>query len=98
MTIQRSVMDLLRDRRAIVIAGAGAGAAVLLGLGAAVLVAMGQNDRDEPPPASQGGLVVTAGNVPVEKLDPAKPLRCFVDGRLVGELPVAACAKKNGVA
>jgi hypothetical protein len=89
-------MDFLKDRRAIIVVGAGA--AVALGLGAAFLVAMGQNNGDEAPPASQGGLVVTAGNEAVAKLDPARPLRCFVGGRLVGEMPVADCAKKNGVA
>ena len=32
------------------------------------------------------------------KLDEGRPLRCFVGGRLVGEMPVSACAKLNGVA
>ena len=31
-------------------------------------------------------------------MDPAKPLRCFVAGRFVGELTLADCAKQNGVA
>ena len=32
------------------------------------------------------------------KLDPKRPLRCFVAGQFVGEMPVSACARKNGVA
>jgi hypothetical protein len=32
------------------------------------------------------------------KLDPQKPLRCFVNGQLVGEETLAECAQKNGVA
>jgi hypothetical protein len=35
---------------------------------------------------------------PDSKLDPAKPLRCFVNGQLIGEETLADCAKKNGVA
>ncbi len=31
-------------------------------------------------------------------MDPAKPLRCFVAGQFVGELTLADCAKRNGVA
>jgi hypothetical protein len=32
------------------------------------------------------------------KLDPARPLRCFVSGQFVGEITLAECARKNGVA
>src|SRR5690606_33577148 len=31
-------------------------------------------------------------------LDPAKPLRCFVEGQFVAELTLAECAQRNGVA
>ena len=31
-------------------------------------------------------------------MDSAEPLRCFVAGQFVGELTLAACAKRNGVA
>jgi hypothetical protein len=32
------------------------------------------------------------------KMDPARPLRCFVSGQFVGELTLAECAQRNGVA
>jgi hypothetical protein len=49
------------------------------------------------PAASTGGLVVTQATQQA-KLDPQKPLRCFVNGQLVGEETLADCAKRNGVA
>ena len=51
-----------------------------------------------PPPASQGGLTVVSGRDDDAKLDPKRPLRCFVGGQFVGELPLAVCAQRNGVA
>jgi hypothetical protein len=51
-----------------------------------------------PPPASQGGLVIDASGKGVGRIDPARPLRCFVDGQFVGELTFSACAQRNGVA
>ena len=32
------------------------------------------------------------------KLDPTKPLRCFVGGQFIGMETLASCAQKNGVA
>ena len=52
----------------------------------------------EAPPASQGGLMVETGRDDDAKLDPKRPLRCFVNGQFVGELPLAVCAQRNGVA
>jgi hypothetical protein len=51
-----------------------------------------------PPPASQSGLVIDPSGAHLGQIDQAKPLRCFVGGRLVGELTLADCAKRNGVA
>ena len=59
---------------------------------------MNQGETDEAAPASQGGLMVQAGTPEDMKLTPGRPLRCFVNGALVGEMPVSDCAKKNGVA
>jgi hypothetical protein len=60
-------------------------------------VSTGQGDRNPPPPASQAGLVIESG--PDEgRIDPAKPLRCFVEGQFVGELTLTDCARRNGVA
>jgi hypothetical protein len=87
-------MDLLRDRR--VILGAGAALALVLGLGAAVFFKSRDAGPKGPPPASKGGLVVEEGRE--ESLDPARPLRCFVGGQLIGAMTLAECAKKNGVA
>ncbi len=50
-----------------------------------------------PPEGSRGSLQVQVGKDDT-KLDPARPLRCFVNGQFVGEETLIACAKKNGVA
>jgi hypothetical protein len=89
-------MDILKDRR--VILGVGAAVALIAGLAIAVAMAMRQDDSDGAPPASQGGLMVQTGREDFVKLDPARALRCFVNGRLIGEMPVSDCARRNGVA
>lgn len=88
-------MDFLKDRR--VILGGGAALALLAGLGIAVALMSGHK-QTEAPPASRGGLIVETGRDDDTKLDPARPLRCFVGGAFVGEITLAECAKKNGVA
>jgi hypothetical protein len=88
-------MALLSDRRLIL--GAGGALALLLGLGAAVFFMSRDAGPKGPPPASKGGLVVEEGRED-QNLDPARPLRCFVDGQLAGTMTLAECAKKNGVA
>lgn len=90
------VQSLLRDRR-VVLTG-GAALALILGLGLAFGISPHRKAPAAAPPASQGGLVVEAGKVDDGKLDPARPLRCFVGGQFVGEVTLADCAKKNGVA
>lgn len=91
-------MDFLKDRR-ILLAVIGAGVALLAGLILAfILVARGKDDKATQPPASQGGLVVEAGGTDDGKLDPARPLRCFVAGQVVGEMTLSECARRNGVA
>jgi len=90
-------MDFLKDRR--VILGGGAALALLAGLGIAVAVMSGHDKKPtEEPPASRAGLIVETGRDDDTKLDPARPLRCFVGGAFVGEITLAECAKKNGVA
>jgi hypothetical protein len=89
-------MDFLKDRR--VIAFGGAGVALAAGLVIAWLVLSRSHKPTEAPPASQGGLVVVSGRPDDAKLDPKRPLRCFVGGQFVGELPLAVCAERNGVA
>lgn len=90
-------MDFLKDRR-IILAGGGA-LALLAGLGIAVALMTGHDKKpNEAPPASRAGLIVETGRDDDSKLDPARPLRCFVSGTFVGEITLAECAKKNGVA
>ncbi len=91
-------MDVLGDRRT-VLALAGAAVALLAGLAlAGVLIAQHRGERVLAPPASRAGLVIQSSEVPDGRMDPARALRCFVAGQFVGELTLAACAKRNGVA
>nr|QQZ48657.1 hypothetical protein JKL49_14115 [Phenylobacterium glaciei] len=91
-------MDMFNDRR-IVLALIGGALALLAGLGIAIgMVSKTRNDRHTAPPASQGGLVVETTTADDGGIDPARPLRCFVAGQYVGEVTLAECAKKNGVA
>jgi hypothetical protein len=87
---------LLKDRR--VVLGLGAALALAAGLVIAWLFLRHDHSPAEAPPASQGGLVVASGRDDDLKLDPKRPLRCFVAGQFVGELPLADCARRNGVA
>uniref|UniRef100_B0SZT5 Uncharacterized protein n=1 Tax=Caulobacter sp. (strain K31) TaxID=366602 RepID=B0SZT5_CAUSK len=89
-------MELLKDRRLLL--GGGAVLALIAGLGIALSLMHGAKAPAEAPPASRGGLVVETGRPDDTKLDPARPLRCFVGGQFVGETTLAECAKKNGVA
>ena len=87
--------ELLKDRR--VLAGIGAAVALFAGLTLAFVVSRDHGPA-APPPASQGGLVVQTGRDDDIKLDAKRPLRCFVGGKFVGEVPLDECAKQNGVA
>lgn len=85
------------DRRGLLVAGGVA--ALVAGLGLAFVIMSRDDGSSRPPPASQGGLVVQATRVEDDgKLDPSRPLRCFVSGQFVGELTLAQCAERNGVA
>lgn len=91
-------MEILKDQRARLVLIGGA-AALLAGVAiAGMMVAGGRGEKPAPPPASQGGLVVEAGAPDDGRLDPAKPLRCFVAGQFVGEMTLVDCARRNGVA
>jgi hypothetical protein len=91
-------MDAPNNRRIALVLG---GSAVALAAGLAIawaLVAQHRGEVTPPPPASRAGLVIDSSGVANPKLDSTKPLRCFVAGQLVGELTLADCAKRNGVA
>ena len=88
-----------RSRAPFVVAGVGGLFAA--GIGAAVALGVFRDDpvADTPPPAAEGGLKVELeGARDGDRIDPARPLRCFVEGRFAGELTIADCAKRNGVA
>ncbi|MGE5500802.1 MAG: hypothetical protein ACM3W4_02620 [Ignavibacteriales bacterium] len=84
------------DRTVLVVAGGAV--ALAAGLGVAFFIMSHDHGSTKPPPASQGGLVVETARPKDEKLDMNRPLRCFVNGQMVGELTLADCAKRNGVA
>jgi hypothetical protein len=87
-----------KDRR-IVLPLAGAAIALLAGLAIAWTMLAGQRrEPQEAPPASSAGLVIDSVGTDDARMDPAKPLRCFVAGQFVGEITLADCAKRNGVA
>ncbi|MBX3486218.1 MAG: hypothetical protein KF737_22085 [Phenylobacterium sp.] len=74
-------------------------AAVVAGGAIAWALVGGGEPSSAPPPASEGGLVIDAsGADEAGRIDPGKPLRCFVQGRFVGELSLTECARRNGVA
>lgn len=78
---------------------AGGVAALVAGLGLAFAIMSRDDGSSRPPPASKGGLIVQATRSDDDgKLDPTRPLRCFVGGQFVGELTLAQCAERNGVA
>jgi hypothetical protein len=89
-------MEFFKDRR--IVLAVGAGVALLLGILIAVTVMRGSRAPAEPPPASQGGLVVETGRDDDTKLDPTRPIRCFVAGQFAGEITLTECAQRNGVA
>ena len=86
----------VRRNLPLVIGGALALVAGLVIAGALVFKHRGETPA--PAPASQGGLVIETTSPSEGKLESAKALRCFVDGRFVGEMTLGACAKRNGVA
>lgn len=77
------------------------GALVALVAGGLIALSLTHGHRGEPtppPPASKGGLVIDPSGDGLGKIDAAKPLRCFVDGKFVGDLTLKDCAQRNGVA
>lgn len=87
-------MSVLADKRVVI----GLGALVAVGVGAAIALGLGRDGDRPPPPAAEGGLQIEIGETERAALDPTKPLRCFVDGRLIGMETLSACAQRNGVA
>jgi len=81
--------------------GLALGAAAAAAAGALIawtLVKAHRGETSGPPPASVAGLVIDSSGKQVGRIDAAKPLRCFVAGHFVGQLSLAQCAARNGVA
>lgn len=87
-----------RRRRGVPLLVLGGLAALAAGLGLAALLVMRDGGEATPPSASEAGLVVDSSGAGAGRIDPGKPLRCFVQGQFVGELSLTECAKRNGVA
>ena len=87
-------MTLPKDNRTVLIIGGGL--AVVAAVAAALVFSGGRDGPTEAPPASQGGLTIDLAEAP--SLEPARELRCFVDGQFVGLATLADCAQRNGVA
>jgi len=87
-------LEFFKNQRAVV--GLGTVLAIALGAGLAVVVKSGVKPK-VPTPALHTGLVVEVGREDDGKLDPARPLRCFVGGAFVGEITLSECARKNGL-
>lgn len=87
-------MALPNDNRIII--GIGAGLAVLAAVVLALVFGSGRPAPSEEPPAARGGLTVAVADAP--GLEPARALRCFVDGQFVGMATLTECAERNGLA
>jgi hypothetical protein len=87
-------LEFFKNQRVVV--GLGTVLAIALGSGLAVVVKSGVKSK-APTPALHSGLVVEVGREDDGKLDPGRPLRCFVGGAFVGEITLSECARKNGL-
>ena len=85
-------------RRQVPLVVVGGVAALLAGGVVAWGLTRGDAGDTTPPPASEAGLVIDFSASDDGRIDPAKPLRCFVQGVFVGEISLIDCARRNGVA
>jgi hypothetical protein len=92
MGMNENLKTLMHDRR--VLAGLGAGAALIAG----IAIAVAFSGKGAPAPEGQRGALQVEMGPEEAKLDPSRPLRCFVGGQFVGLETLASCARKNGVA
>lgn len=90
--------DPPRPRRGVPLIAIGAAVALVAGLGIAWVLVGGDDGSGAAPPAAESGLVIDSSAVEDGRIDPGKPLRCFVQGRFAGELSLTECAQRNGVA
>jgi hypothetical protein len=85
------------DRRLLVAVGGGV-VVLIVALAGAFAILRRDHGPKAPPPAATAGLVVQMGRPEDARLDPNKPLRCFVGGQFEGMETLPDCAKKNGIA
>lgn len=85
-------------RRPLTLLILGAALALAAGVWGAFHLSASHRGARTAPPASQGGLVIDTTAAENGRIDPALPLRCFVRGQFVGDLALADCARRNGVA
>jgi hypothetical protein len=90
--------DPQRRRRGVPLIAIGGAVALVAGLGIAWVLVGGDDGSGAAPPATEAGLVIDSSAREDGRIDPGKPLRCFVQGRFVGELSLTECAQRNGVA
>lgn len=84
--------------RRIPLALIGGALALVAGVAIGWMFISGDHGAKTAPPAAQGGLVIDSSGEDENKIDPGKPLRCFVQGQFVGEFSLTECARRNGVA
>lgn len=87
-----------RRRRGVLLVLVGGLGALLAGGTIAWVMVRADSGSSVAPPASEAGLVIDSSAGDDGRIDPAKPLRCFVQGQFVGELSLNNCALRNGVA
>ena len=78
----------------------GAGVAAVLLVVLIGMFVLGGRETPAPTEAeasADGGLQIELSQTDIGSIDPNRPIRCFVEGRFVGELTVARCAQRNGV-
>jgi hypothetical protein len=86
-----------QNSRGLILAGAGGVAMIAVGVAVAFAILHHDKPSDEPPPASQAGLIIDVKQGSEIKRDPNQPYRCFKDGAYVGMATLDQCAQKNGV-
>jgi len=86
-----------QNSRGLILAGAGGVAMIAIGVAVAFAIMHHDKPSEEPPPASQSGLIIDVKQGSEIKRDPNQPYRCFRDGAYVGMATLDECAKKNGV-
>jgi hypothetical protein len=84
----------IKDRRLLLGLGAGLAGLCLVSLAAWQILGP---DPDEGTVEGPAQLTVQTGLNDDVKLDPGRPLKCFVNGQAVGDLLLIDCARRNGV-